>query len=118
MQQDLALYRARNGKEPFRTWYADLARDRLAFDAVTQRLSRLRAGNFGDCKSVGHKGTGPRVLELRINVGPGYRIYCVRIAPAVVLLLGGGTKRRQRNDIEMAQKRMADYQVRSHGKKA
>ena len=116
MQLELELYRARNGKEPFKSWYEGLACDQRAFAVVTQRLSRLRAGNFGDCKSVGRKGAGPRVLELRITVGPGYRIYCARVSPVAVLLLGGGTKRRQQNDIELAQHRMADYKVRSHGK--
>ncbi|NOR66775.1 MAG: type II toxin-antitoxin system RelE/ParE family toxin, partial [Woeseiaceae bacterium] len=52
MQLELALYRARNGKEPFKTWYEGLAENRVAFTAVTQRLSRLRAGNFGDRKRV------------------------------------------------------------------
>ena len=45
MQLELALYRARNGKAPFKTWYDGLARDRRAFYAVTQRLSRLLAGS-------------------------------------------------------------------------
>jgi len=116
MQLELALYRTRNGKEPFGTWYENLAHDRRGFDAITRRLSRLRAGNFGNYKSVGRKGAGPLVLELRIGVRPGYRIYCARVSPAVVLLLGGGTKRRQQNDIELAQHRMADYKVRTHGK--
>jgi len=116
MQLELALYRARNGKEPFKTWYEGLARDRRAFYAVTQRLSRLRAGNFGDCKSVGRK--RPRVIEVRIDFGPGYRIYCARIAADTVLLLGGGTKRAQSKDIAVAQQRLADYKARHHGKKA
>ena len=117
MQLELAVYRARNGKEPFTTWYEGRADHRVAFNAVTQRLSRLRAGNFGDCKRVGRKGTGPRVVELRIHVGPGYRIYCARISANTALLLGGGTKRRQSKDIAMAQQRLADYMARIHGKK-
>ncbi len=108
----------RNGREPFRIWYENLGHDRRAFDAITRRLSRLRAGNFGNYKSVGRKGAGSLVLELRVNVGPGYRIYCARVSPAAVLLLGGGTKRRQQSDIELARRRMDDYKVRSHGKKA
>jgi len=56
------------------------------------------------------------VLELRIDVGPGYRIYCARVLSTSVLLLGGGTKRRQQNDIEMAKQRMTDYKARRHGK--
>jgi len=76
----------------------------------------LRAGNFGNHKIVGRKGTGSLVLELRIDVGPGYRIYCSRVSPDAVLLLGGGTKRRQQNDIKVAKQRMKDYRERSHGK--
>ena len=116
MQLELEIYRARNGKEPFRTWYATLAADRRAFDAVTQRLDRLRAGNFGDCRRVGRQGSGPGVLELRIHMGPGYRIYCARVAMAAVLLLGGGTKRSQHKDIVKAQRRLADFRVRHRGK--
>jgi putative addiction module killer protein len=117
MQLELWTYSTRNGVEPFRIWYESLARDRRAFDAVTQRLSRLRAGNFGDYKSLGRTRVGPRVLELRVNLGPGYRIYCAKVSTTVVLLLGGGSKRRQRRDIEIAQQRMLDFGARSHGKK-
>jgi len=81
MQLELELYWPRNGKEPFRTWYESLARDHRAFDAITRRLSRLRAGNLGNHKSIGRKGSGPLILELRIDVGPGYRIYCARVSP-------------------------------------
>jgi len=116
VQLELELYRTRNGKEPFRTWYESLAHDHRAFDAITRRLSRLRTGNFGSYKNVGRKGAGPLVLELRINVGPGYRVYCARVSPVTELLLGGGTKRRQQNDIEMAKQRMTDYKARRHGK--
>jgi putative addiction module killer protein len=117
MQLELWIYSTRNGVEPFRTWYESLARDRRAFDAVTQRLSRLRAGNFGDYKSVGRAQAGPRVLELRVNLGPGYRVYCAKVSATVILLLGGGSKRRQHRDIETAQRRMLDFRARSHGKK-
>jgi putative addiction module killer protein len=117
MQLELAVYRARNGKEPFKTWYDGLVGDHLVFNAVTQRLSRLRAGNFGDCRRVGRKGAGPRVIELRIHVGPGYRVYCARVSATTALLLGGGTKRRQSKDIATAQQRLADYKARIHGKK-
>jgi len=116
MQLELRLYRTSNGKEPFRTWYEGLARNHRAFDAITRRLSRLRSGNFGNYKSIGRRGSGPLLLELRINVGPGYRIYCARISSTAILLLGGGTKHRQQNDIELAKQRMTDYKARYHGK--
>ena len=61
------------------------------------RLTRIEQGNFGDCKSVGEG-----VLELRIDFGPGYRVYFVRSGPAVYLLLTGGEKSSQTRDIEQA----------------
>lgn len=63
MPLELELYRTRNGKEPFRTWYESLARDHRAFDAITRRLSRLRAGHYGNHKSIGRKGSGPLILN-------------------------------------------------------
>lgn len=81
----------------FSNWLKSL--DHQARAKVLDRLVRMSAGNFGDHKSVG-KG----VSELRINYGPGYRVYyTVRKDGTVVILLGGGTKKRQGKDIEAAQ---------------
>ena len=66
--------------------------------AVDTRLARVRAGNFGDCKSV-----GSGVFELRIALGPGLRIYYGLHGRQVVVLLGGGDKRTQPRDIRRAQ---------------
>lgn len=68
------------------------------------RLNRIRLGNFGDCKSV-----GSGVEELRIDFGPGYRVYYAREGSLVVVLLGGGSKRTQRRDILTAQKYWKEY---------
>ena len=70
-------------------------------------MARLRLGNFGDSKSVGEG-----VLELRIDHGPGYRIYFGRDGSDVVILLLGGDKRSQSKDIETARVYWADYKVR------
>ncbi len=66
--------------------------------AVDTRLARVRAGNFGDCKSV-----GGGVFELRMALGPGLRIYYGLHGRLVVVLLGGGDKRSQARDIRRAQ---------------
>jgi putative addiction module killer protein len=71
---------------------------------VRARLNRIRLGNFGDCKSVGRG-----VEELRIDFGPGYRLYYGRQGSTVVVLLGGGDKRTQTRDIRIAQKFWEEY---------
>jgi putative addiction module killer protein len=80
----------------FDAWFRALA-DRRAKERILARLTRVEQGNFGDCKPVGEG-----VSELRIDVGPGYRVYFVRSGPAVYLLLTGGDKSSQSRDIEQA----------------
>jgi putative addiction module killer protein len=65
--------------------------------AVDARLARVRAGNFGDCKSV-----GDGVFELRIALGPGLRVYYGLHGQKIVVLIGGGDKRSQTRDIRRA----------------
>ncbi len=67
-------------------------------------MARLQLGNFGDCK-----GLGEGLQELRIEQGPGYRVYLSRRADVVVLLLCGGVKRTQQRDIERARRLLADW---------
>jgi putative addiction module killer protein len=85
----------------FKAWFAGL-RDQEARARIRLRIRRLSEGNPGDVKSVG-KG----VTEMRVDYGPGYRIYSVRRGRTVVILLCGGDKRTQARDIaraiEMAQ---------------
>lgn len=68
---------------------------------------RLAAGNPGD-----HHGVGTGVLEIRLQTGPGYRIYFGRDGNDLIILLGGGIKRRQSDDIRMARDRWRDYRRR------
>ena len=82
--------------ETFAAWFARL-RDREARARVTVRIRRLSLGNPGDVKPV-----GSGVSELRIDYGPGYRVYFVRRADKLVVLLCGGDKRRQARDIAQA----------------
>jgi putative addiction module killer protein len=74
---------------------------------VDKRLARLSAGNRGDFKVF------DTLLELRIDYGPGYRIYCGKKGETWVLLLTGGTKRTQEKDVETAKTYWADFQKRS-----
>jgi putative addiction module killer protein len=90
---------------PFRRWFADL--DPQATAKTTIALTRLEQGNLSNVKSVGEG-----VFEYRVNFGPGYRIYFGRDGDTVVILLGGGTKRRQSQDIADAQERWTDYKRR------
>ncbi|MDO8721526.1 MAG: type II toxin-antitoxin system RelE/ParE family toxin [Syntrophales bacterium] len=87
--------------EIFAQWLDGL-RDLRARARVQVRIERLAAGNAGDVKAVG-KG----VSELRIDYGPGYRMYFTKRGRAVVILLAGGDKHTQANDIRIAQ-RLAD----------
>jgi putative addiction module killer protein len=82
--------------------------DARAQAKITTRINRLAAANFGDCKSL-RQG----LYELRIDWGPGYRVYCAMIGRECVLLLCGGDKRKQSADIERALEYLEDYKERS-----
>lgn len=88
---------------PFADWLASL-KDRRAAGLVRARLNRIRLGNFGDCKPV-----GCGVEELRIDFGPGYRVYYGRKGSLVVVLLCGGDKKTQAKDIARAQEYWKEY---------
>lgn len=103
---EIRRYRDAAEREPFTEWLSGL-RDRQARARVLVRLERLELGNFGDCKSV-----GGGVSELRIDWGPGYRVYFGRDGKAVVVLLCGGDKRKQDADIERAMRLWQEYASR------
>ena len=84
--------------EQFSGWLNRL-RDANAVARIAVRIRRMEMGNPGDSKSVGRN-----VREMRIDYGPGYRIYYVQRGAQIVILLCGGDKRTQRQDIEQAQK--------------
>ena len=74
---------------------------------IKARIARLRLGNFGEFKAVGRG-----VLELRIDYGPGYRVYLGKKSGVLVILLCGGDKRSQQRDITKAQELWDDYRSR------
>lgn len=93
------------GLSPFARWFADL--DAPAAAKVTIALTRLGYGNLSNAKPV-----GAGVHELKIDFGPGYRIYFGIDGGDLVMLLAGGSKKRQQRDIATAQGRWADYKRR------
>ncbi|WP_299394160.1 type II toxin-antitoxin system RelE/ParE family toxin [uncultured Desulfovibrio sp.] len=84
--------------EQFMHWYARL-KDNVVKARIAARLKYALLGNFGD-----HKSVGGGVMEMRIHMGPGYRIYYARSGDTVYVLLLGGNKRTQEADIKEAQK--------------
>ena len=81
--------------------------DRQARARVVVRVLRMATGNFGDCKPL-----RDGVWELRIDWGPGYRVYYAQAGKRLILLLAGGDKRRQTADIDTAVNRWNDWQHR------
>jgi putative addiction module killer protein len=83
------------GRNVFEKWFERL--DSTTQARITIVLDRVERGNFSAAKGVGN------IFELRLDFGPGYRIYFGKDGDALVILLAGGTKKRQQNDIERAQ---------------
>lgn len=96
-----------SGKDVFGSWLADL-NDAQAKARIAARIARLAVGNFGDCKPLKEG-----VCELRIDWGPGYRVYYAMAERTCVLLLCGGDKRKQKADIERAIAYWRDYKRRT-----
>lgn len=99
-------YRAEDGREVVTEWL-DHLRDVRAKARIAVRMDRLKAGNFGDSKLL-----RDGVSELRVDYGPGYRVYFGMVGKAVVLLLCGGDKRSQEADIDKAVEYLADFKRR------
>lgn len=106
MDYKIRIYQTESGKRPFSQWLNDL-KDRIAKAKIRTRLDRLELGNFGNCEPVGEG-----VFELKINFGPGYRVYFGKIGSNFVLLLSGGDKSSQNSDIQKAIAYFKDYQSR------
>jgi putative addiction module killer protein len=102
---ELRYYLASDGHSPFEHWFTGL--DAAAAAKLSVALARLEQGNLSNAKGVGEG-----VLEYRIDWGPGYRVYFGRDGDVLVILLTGGTKRRQQRDIEAARGMWEDYRRR------
>ena len=93
---EIQIYRDKNGNEPFEQWLSSI-KDNPTWARIDNRLKRVRLGLLGD-----HRLIGEGVFELRLDFGPGYRIYFGRIGREHILLLTGGDKSSQRRDIAIA----------------
>lgn len=98
-------YLTTEGTSPFERWFLRL--DARAAAKVTTALARLGAGNTSNVKSL-----GSGVQEYKIDFGPGYRVYFAYDGQTLVILLAGGTKKRQQSDIDAAKERWQDYKQR------
>jgi putative addiction module killer protein len=103
--KEIVAFRARDGGVPFEDWLDEL-NDKRAVARVLARLARVRLGNLGDCKSVGEG-----VSELRVDHGPGYRIYFGQKGRTLVVLLCGGDKRTQDRDIRLAKQYWHEFKT-------
>jgi putative addiction module killer protein len=107
---EIRRYVTRTGKDVFGDWLSRLA-DTKAKARILVRIDRLAVGNFGDSKQL--RGG---ISELRIDWGPGYRVYFALVGRTCVLLLCGGDKRKQSSDIQRAIEYLRDYQERTQTK--
>jgi len=91
--------------EVFKAWFSDL-RDSHAQYRILTRIKRLSEGNPGDVKPVGEG-----ISEMRIDYGPGYRVYYKDTGKEIIILLCGGDKRTQSRDIEQAKELLQNLEV-------
>ena len=103
----LIFYLTDNGWSPFKEWL-DSLKDVKGRAKIRVRLDRVRLGNFED-----YQGVEEGVQELRIDYGPGYRVYYGQDDEAIVVLLCGRDKSSQSNDIDLAKQYWKDYRRRS-----
>jgi putative addiction module killer protein len=102
-EKEVENYVCSDGSCPFDDWMASL-RDQRARARIRARIARIRLGNLGNCAPV-----GGGVLELKINYGPGYRVYFGQVGTKLIILLCGGDKNSQSEDIRRAIEYWEDY---------
>ena len=101
--RELQIYRAPNGQAPFTKWLKSL-QDQRTRKRIQSRIDRIESGNLGKPEPV-----GDGVFELRLQFGPGYRVYFGQVGNTIVLLLCGGDKSTQVRDIERAKNYWREY---------
>ena len=101
--REVRNYLTEEGISPFEEWHTSL-QDRQSRARIFARLAKLRLGNLGDYKIV-----GDNLLELREHYGPGLRLYCGQIGKEIVILLCGGDKKSQNQDIKTASEYWKNY---------
>jgi len=84
--------------------FIDGIKDRVAQGKITARIVRLMHGNPGDSEGVGEG-----VVEMKIDYGPGWRVYYIKVGDQIIVLLGGGSKKQQQADINAAKQRARTY---------
>jgi len=106
---EIRHYLTASGRDPYQEWL-DKLKDLTGRIAIQRRVDRVAEGNFGD-----HKPLHEDVCKLRIDLGPGYRVYYAMESATIVLLLCGGSKRAQDADIKRATRYWREYQRRKQG---
>ena len=101
--REILTYITPSGRDSYQQWYTRI-KDQKAQIAISNRITRLRIGNFGDFKRL-----SSGLYELRIDYGPGYRVYFGLFQNDTVILLCGGTKGTQQRDINRAQNYWNDF---------
>lgn len=101
--KEVLVYATTDGEEPFTAWLYGL-RDAVGRKRILARLVRLEHGNYGDCEPIGHG-----LSELRMFFGPGYRVYFGEHDNRIVVLLCGGDKSSQSDDIRRAKAYWKEY---------
>ncbi len=101
--KDVEIYETPSGREPFTEWMESL-RDGLGRSAILARIARARLSNLGD-----HKSVGQGVVEMRVKVVPGYRVYLGLHGQELIVLLCGGDKSSQSKDIALAQEYWSEW---------
>ena len=102
-ERQVETYARQDGSCPFNEWM-DSLRDRKARAKIRTRIGRVRLGNLGNCAPV-----GGGVMELKVDYGPGYRVYFGQVGTTLVILLCGGDKSSQPEDIRKAVEYWEDY---------
>lgn len=106
MTKTRRIYQTKDGKAPYEEWLNRL-KDVAGRSKIKVRVDRASLGNFGD-----HRSVGAGIIELKIDFGPGYRVYIGQHSEEIIVLLCGGDKSTQENDIAKAHEYWADYRRR------